>query len=152
MADCSNCGLSVRWVAVTQGVSGVAASAPTRGGSRKKIGYNEKHTEQENCKKTFAHSNFLAPTGARRGAQGRPRHCRPFVFFVQGLRPCTPLGRLNNNLSFHSPSGDEHRREECHAILAAALRQTTIFFIFHKMLSEYSVPQARSFRGGTDSP
>ena len=29
-------------------VSGAALSALTRGGSRKKIGYNEKHTEQEN--------------------------------------------------------------------------------------------------------
>ena len=28
------------------GVSGAAVSAPTRGGSRKKIGYNEKHTRQ----------------------------------------------------------------------------------------------------------
>ena len=69
-----------------------AWSASARGGSRKKIGYNEKHTEQENCKKPFAHSNFLAPTGARQGAPGRPRHRRPPPFLPKG--DCVPLGTL----------------------------------------------------------
>ena len=34
--------------------------------------------------------DFLAATAARRGAQGRPRHCRPFAGGERGLRPPSP--------------------------------------------------------------
>ena len=39
-------------------VSGAAASAPTRGGSRKKIGYNEQHTEQGIFQKSLGSQQF----------------------------------------------------------------------------------------------
>ena len=37
-------------------------------------------------------ANFLAASAARQGAQGRPRHRRPFPFLPKG--DCVPLGTL----------------------------------------------------------
>ena len=40
----------------------------------------------------FVIANFLAASAARQGAQGRPRHRRPFPFLPKG--DCVPLGTL----------------------------------------------------------
>ena len=57
----------------------------------RKLAITRNIRNKEIAKILLAHSNFLAPTGARRGAQGRPRHRRPFLLGEGGFAPFTPI-------------------------------------------------------------
>ena len=54
--------------------------APRRAAeAARKLAITRNIRNKEIAKILLAHSNFLAPTGARQGAQGRPRHRQPSV-------------------------------------------------------------------------
>ena len=69
-----------------------AWSASARTGRCKKIAVSQRVLAISLFRMFFVIANFLAASAARQGAQGRPRHRRPFPFLPKG--DCVPLGTL----------------------------------------------------------
>ena len=67
-----------------------AWSASARGGSRKKIGYNEEHTERENCLKPFGSQQFSCTYRCASGRSGPPPTPPAIAFRSRGLCPLDP--------------------------------------------------------------
>ena len=85
------------------GVSGAAVSAPTRGGSRKKIGYNKKHTRQWILQKSIGSPQFSCTYRCAPRRSGPPSALPAVVFRSRGLRPLDPQRCCKGNVGSLTP-------------------------------------------------